>query len=84
MDPAPAYADSSFATELATFEQRLAELLADAGRFVLIQGHDVAGVFDSYQDAVTAGYERFKLQRFLVKQITPVQRISFFGRDLKR
>ena len=84
MNPAPAYADSSFATELATFERRLAELLADAGRFVLIKGHDVAGVFDSYQDAVTAGYERFKLQQFLVKQITPVQRISFFGRDLGR
>lgn len=67
--------------EIATYNRHLPELLGQQGKFVLIKGGDVAGTFDSYQDALTAGYQRFKLDSFLVKQITAVERV-IFSRDL--
>lgn len=72
-----------FAAELATYERKLPELLSDAGRFVLIKGSEIVGLFDSYQDAVTSGYQRFDLDEFFVKQIAPTEQIAFFTRDLE-
>lgn len=69
--------------ELKTYEAKLHELLPDnAGKFVLIQGEQVAGVWDTYQDALKAGYEKFKLTPFLVKRIQGVEQVQFFTRDL--
>jgi hypothetical protein len=72
----------AFETELATYNRKLNELLADVGRFVLIKDEDVVGIYDSYKDAVEAGYAQFKLAPFFVKQIAPVENIHFFARDL--
>ena len=68
--------------ELATYNRLLPELLAKQGKFVLIKGDDQAGIFDTYQDALAAGYAQFKLEPFLVKQIAPAERVSYFTRDL--
>jgi hypothetical protein len=54
--------------ELATYKRKLPELLMHTGRFALIKGDDV-DIFDSYGDALKAGYERFRLDRFMVKKI---------------
>lgn len=54
-----------------------------ATEFVLIKGAEVAGIFDSYRDALTAGYERFKLASFLVKQIAAVERMDILPRMLR-
>lgn len=67
--------------EIATYYRHLPELLAQQGKHVLIKGKEVAGTFDSYQDALTAGYQRFKLDGFLVKQIIAAERVTF-SRDL--
>jgi hypothetical protein len=72
---------NSLEQEIATYHRYLPEWIGQQGKFVLIKGTDIAGTFDSYQDALTAGYQRFKLDSFLVKQITPVERI-LFSRDL--
>ena len=45
--------------ELETYREKLTELSANEGKFVLIHGSTVEGTFDTYQDALTAGYERF-------------------------
>lgn len=67
--------------ETKTYEQRLPELLAGHnGKYVLIQGTQVAGVFGSYADAVEAGYEQFDLSPFLVKRIQAVEDVQFVGR----
>jgi len=66
--------------ELETYKAKLAELTANEGKFVLIQGSDVAGVFDTYADAIKEGYEKFGLKPFLVKQIHAVERIQFVSR----
>ena len=55
--------------EQATYRARLAELLADEGKFVLIHGADIVGTYSTSQEAMREGYERFKLEPFLVRRI---------------
>jgi hypothetical protein len=68
--------------EIQTYKNKLPELTASEGKFVLICGDGVMGVFDSYQDALTAGYERCGIKPFLVKQISSVEVLASFTRDL--
>lgn len=65
--------------ELATYRQELGRLLDQEGEFVLIRGGEVAGVFETFQDAVTAGYEKFGLDQFLVRRIQAVERPPFLA-----
>nr|WP_298724398.1 hypothetical protein [uncultured Steroidobacter sp.] len=68
--------------EIATYNRLLPELLAQKGKYVLIKGAELAGIFDSYRDALAAGYQRFKLDSFLVKQVTSAEHVACFSRDL--
>jgi hypothetical protein len=68
--------------EVATYKRKLEELLPNEGKFVLIHGDDVAGVWDTYEDALQAGYQKFALDPFLVKRIEWAERIQNFTRDL--
>jgi hypothetical protein len=74
---------SNFQEEIDTYIRHLPELLQQQGNFVLIKGAEVAGTFDSYQGALTAGCERFKLASFLVKQIIAVERVDILPRMLR-
>lgn len=66
--------------ELATYRAKLPELRAEEGKFVLIHGDDLAGIFTSSEDAIKIGYEKFKLDPFLVKQIQMIERVQFVSR----
>lgn len=68
--------------EVETYNSKLPELLGSLGKFVLISGETVEGIFDTYADALKIGYEKFKLEPFLVKQIAPAEQIQFFTREL--
>ena len=69
--------------ERQTYEAKKAELLVNsAGKYVVIHGDQVAGVWDTQDDALRAGYERFQLEPFLVKEITEVERVHYFTRDI--
>jgi len=69
--------------EIETYNAKLPELVGSSlGKFVLIKGDTVEGVYDTYADALKIGYERFKLQPFMVKQVAPAERIQFFTREL--
>lgn len=60
--------------ELRTYEAHKAELLSKArGEFVLIRGEDVCDVFETREDAIRQGYERFGNVPFLVKEILEVE-----------
>lgn len=60
--------------ELKTYEAHRLELLgSDEGKWVLIHGDKLAGVFESQGDAVRAGYGQFGNVPFLVKQALPVE-----------
>ena len=67
--------------ELETYNSKLQELKAEhEGKFVLIHGHEVVDTFSSYDDAIKAGYSRFGLSPFLVKQIRAVEQAQFVSR----
>lgn len=69
--------------ELATYHRQLPALLsAGAGKYVLIHGEEVAGVYDTYQDAINEGYTRFRLDPFLVKQVAVTEQVQYITRDL--
>ena len=59
----------SLEPEVATYNRLLPTLMNDLGRFVLIK-EDQLDKYDTYQDALQAGYLKYGLKRFLVKQVT--------------
>ena len=59
----------NFHQELAVYNANLIELLAYAGRFVVIRGHEIQGPFASLDHAWRAGRTSYGATPFLVKQI---------------
>lgn len=73
-------------TELATFRRELVGLLADPtkrGSFALVHGNSVAALFPNFDLALAAGYERFGLDPFLVKEVTDHEEPQYFSRNLR-
>jgi len=66
--------------ELETYRNKLPELQAEEGKFVLIKGGDVCGIFAAYEDALKEGYGRFGLEPFLVKEIHATEQVQFITR----
>ena len=64
--------------EVTTFNSKLPELLKSSGKYALVKGADIVGVYDTYSLALDAGYEKYGLDdKFLVKKIAPAEQISF-------
>ncbi|HKP54788.1 MAG TPA: hypothetical protein VJ183_19310 [Chloroflexia bacterium] len=56
--------------ELRTYEERKHELLAGfMGKFVLIKGSGILGIFDTQDEAIEGGYDRLGNVPFLAKEI---------------
>jgi hypothetical protein len=53
---------AELAKELETYNVHKADLLKDAGKFVLVHGEQLAGVYDTYADALREGYKQFQLK----------------------
>lgn len=66
--------------EMATYRKNLPEWSEHNGRFVLIKSEDVIDFFSSYDDAIKAGYQRFGLEPFLVKQVSTVEHVQYVTR----
>ncbi len=66
--------------EFATYKQRLPELGEQQGKFALIHGDVLSGVYGTYDDALNSGYEKFGLKPFLVKQIQVVEQVQLITR----
>ena len=70
-------------TELETFAAKKNELLATAsGKYALIHGTELAGTFDTENDAINEGYQRWGNVPFLVKQIVEVEQAANFVSNL--
>ena len=67
--------------ELKTYKEKLPSLLESEGKYVLIHGTDIAGIYTDQQDALKIGYEKFQLKPFLVKKIERTSTIFYFSRD---
>lgn len=73
-------------SELDVFRQALPALLADPanrGTFALVHAGAVAGCFPTFDDALAAGYDRFGLAPFLVKEVTDHEEPRYFSRNLR-
>lgn len=67
------------------YEKLLPELLkTDSGRFVLIRAADRVGVYDSYEAALSVGYDRFGFDPFFVKEIAPDRVGSINARSISQ
>lgn len=69
-------------TEVATYQRLLPTLAADEGKFAVIVGERLVGLFDAYADALAAGYKAAKLDAFLVKRISGIETVAYFSRDI--
>jgi hypothetical protein len=72
--------DPPLEKEIESYKIRLPELLQDEGKFVLIHGSDLVGIYPDYEKALTEGYERFGTTPFLVKRINAVEKVLNFSR----
>ncbi len=62
----------SLAREQAVYEANLTGWLSGhEGEYVLIKGDQVAGFYESRDEALTAGYSRFGIGPLFVKQVWP-------------
>jgi hypothetical protein len=68
--------------ELGVYNDNLTKLMEQTGKFVLIHGDDIVDYFAAYEDAIKAGYQRFGLEPFLVKQINAVQAVQHISRSI--
>jgi hypothetical protein len=74
-DERPRFAENDppqdLSRENAAFERERARLVRDhLGQLALIHGDEVVGAFANYDDAVTAGFQRFGLVRLVIRPIT--------------
>ena len=68
--------------ELETYKQRLPEMKEHEGKFVLIHGDEVVDFFVAYEDAIKAGYQKFNMEPFLVRQISAVEQVLHVTRPV--
>lgn len=69
---------AALAEEMATYRDRLPELLAEGeGRFVLIKGREVVGIFPDRSAALRDGYRRFGVAPFLAREITASEPVVY-------
>ena len=69
--------------ELETYERLKEQLLLESdGKYAVISGDALLGVYSTYDDALKIGYEKCSLNPFLVKKITAIEPINFFSRSL--
>jgi hypothetical protein len=66
--------------EMETYNARREELLQHEGKFVVIHGDQIAGTWDTYDDALKAAYDKFKLNGFMIKQIFAIEPIHHLSR----
>lgn len=50
------------------------------GKWVLVHDGQIAGLWDTYEDALQAGYDRCGLKPFLVKEVQSIERVHRINR----
>ncbi len=72
-------------TELSIYRREHQRLLAEGneGKYVVIKGTVVAGIYDECEQALAAGYERFGIEPFLAKQILAVEKPLIFTHRIR-
>lgn len=71
--------------ELETFRRELPRLLAEGhdGKFGLFHGTTLDSLWPTEDEALSAGYDRFGLDPFLVKEVTGNEKVFYFAWNVK-
>ena len=69
--------------EIETFRKALPSLMHRVGKYALVKDRRIVSIWDTYADAIQAGYMQFGLSSFLVKQIEPNETIHRFTRNIE-
>ncbi len=73
-----------FEIEENVFRENLANLLQnEIGKYILIKEDKIIGIYQTSLDALKIGYETFKEQSFLIKQILPFQQPLNFANNFQ-
>jgi hypothetical protein len=64
----------------AALQAELPKLSAEAGKYALVFAQKLVGVFPTYQEALSKGYEVAGLKTFLVQQISNIPQVQQFSR----
>ena len=77
----PSKPGEALAEEWETYRREVGRLLAEGneGRFILIKGGQIIGIWDTRAEAFAAADQRFPLQPILVHQIQERERIYRIG-----
>ena len=68
--------------EINRYEKELKNLFRHEGKFALIKGDNEIEIFDTSNDALKVGYEKYGLEPFLVRRISSMETILRFSRPL--
>ena len=72
--------------ELQFYRLHLIDMLGvndvNEGKYTVIKGNEVQGPFNTYEDALEAGYGRHGLVPFLVKKLERNESVLYFSRPL--
>jgi hypothetical protein len=66
--------------ELKTYRAKLPEMAEHEGKYALIKGDNIAGIYDTFGDALSIGYDKFGLSGFLVQKIAATEVPLFLSR----
>jgi hypothetical protein len=67
---------------LKKYQELLPSLSGSEGKYALIYKAELIGTFDSYADALAAGYKAAGLNPFLVQRIAAAEFVAYFTRDI--
>ncbi len=69
------------AEEVATYAAEKDSLVRDSlGKYVVISGNKILGTWDSYEEALEAGYTHVGLKPFLVREVRLVDEVHYIYR----
>ncbi len=77
---------ATLSKELDAFKRELPTLLSESinlGQFALVHADSIAGIYPSFEAALAAGYDKFALDPFLVKEVVEREEPRYFSRNLQ-
>ncbi len=77
-DPATLNGKNDFVAELTSYRDNLDTLLQDRGKYVVIKGPEIVGIFRTHSSAMRAAF-RFAPGPVLVKKIVEEERVREIG-----
>jgi hypothetical protein len=72
----------AFEKESAVYKAHRTDWLEHEGKYLVIRGEEITGPYETLDDALEGGYQKYALEPFMVKQIHKFEPIYYFSRDL--